>query len=118
MKYLPILPLSCERYKKCCPRIQKNVFITGNPIVFNNYDKDILLCTLENNGHAIQMTPDLSNGKNLPPIPTISGGGLKGTYEFAQLHFHWGDSEKQGSEHQIDGKAFPMEAHLVHFNTK
>jgi len=64
------------------------------------------------------MTPDLLNGKNLPPIPTISGGGLKGTYEFAQLHFHWGDSEKKGSEHQIDGKAFPMEAHLVHFNTK
>ena len=64
------------------------------------------------------MTPDLSNGKNLPPIPTISGGGLKGTYEFAQLHFHWGDSGDKGSEHQIDGKAFSMEAHLVHFNTK
>ena len=64
------------------------------------------------------MTPDLLNGKNLPPIPTISGGGLKGTYEFAQLHFHWGDSGDKGSEHQIDGKAFSMEAHLVHFNTK
>ena len=59
---------------------------------------------------------------NKPPL--ISGGGLKrtptwnGGYEFAELQFHWGDSENKGSEHQIDGKSFPMEAHLVHFNTK
>ena len=58
------------------------------------------------------------NGTHLPPWPTISGGGLKGTYRFTQLHFHWGNSEKKGSEHIIEGKAFPMEVHLVHFNEK
>ena len=56
---------------------------------------------------------------SLNKLPMISGGGLEGwKYEFAQLQFHWGDSENKGSEHQIDGKSFPMEAHLVHFNRK
>lgn len=87
-------------------------------MVFNNYDKDISQCTLENNVHTIKMTPVIINGTGQPPFPTISGGGLKGTYEFAQLHFHWGDSENKGSEHKIEGKAFPMEVHLVHFNKK
>ena len=87
---------------------------SGNPMVFQNYDKSILKSSLENNGHAIMLKPFPS--QNYPP--KISGGGLDGTYEFAQLHFHWGDSENKGSEHQIDGQAFPMEAHLVHFNTK
>ena len=93
--------------------LKKNI-ITGNPIVFQNYDKSISKSSLENNGHAIMLKPFPS--QNYPP--KISGGGLDGTYEFAQLHFHWGDSENKGSEHQIDGQAFPMEAHLVHFNTK
>ena len=83
-------------------------------MVFDNYDKDISKSSLENNGHAIMLKPLPSQNY----APKISGGGLGGTYEFAQLHFHWGDSENKGSEHQMDGKAFPMEAHLVHFNTK
>ena len=110
---LPILRFGWRQYKKCCPRIQKNVFITENPIVFNNYDKSIRKTTLENNGHAIMLKPyHFLNGTE------ISGGGLNGTYQFAQLHFHWGNSENKGSEHIIEGKAFPMEVHLVHFNKK
>ena len=37
------------------------------------------------------------------PVPTISGGGLDGTYEFLQYHFHWGGSNNQGSEHTLEG---------------
>ena len=36
-------------------------------------------------------------------LPTISGGGLEGPYEFAQMHFHWGEDEF-GSEHKINNK--------------
>lgn len=39
--------------------------------------------------------------------PTLSGGPLKGEYEFAQLHFHWGDEDSHGSEDEIDGKTYP-----------
>lgn len=48
--------------------------------------------------------------------PTISGGPLRGTYEFSQFHFHWGDNDTVGSEDLIDGRSFPMELHMVFFN--
>ena len=31
----------------------------------------------------------------------MTGGGLPSEYEFAQLHFHWGETDFQGSEHTI-----------------
>ena len=31
------------------------------------------------------------------------------TYKLSQMHFHW-----RGSEHQVDGKKFAGELHLVH----
>lgn len=48
----------------------------------------------------------------------LSGGPLNGEYEFAQLHFHWGENDTMGSEDQIDGKTYPMEMHLVFFKTE
>jgi hypothetical protein len=49
----------------------KNVFITGNPMAFNNYDKDISESTIENDGHSIKLTPSFSS---INPPATISGG--------------------------------------------
>ena len=40
------------------------------------------------------------------------------TFEFLQLHWHWGSVDSQGSEHTINGKKYPMEVHLVHWNKK
>ncbi len=48
----------------------------------------------------------------------VSGGGLPGTFALAQVHFHWGARDDSGSEHTLDGAPRPIEAHLVHFNTK
>ncbi len=48
----------------------------------------------------------------------VSGGGLPGLFAFAQFHMHWGTSDSDGSEHTISGESYPMEVHLVHFNTK
>jgi hypothetical protein len=45
----------------------------------------------------------LSIDKLIQDLPFITGGGLDGLYQFAQLHFHWGEG-LQGSEHTIDGK--------------
>ncbi|KAJ6646133.1 Carbonic anhydrase 7 [Pseudolycoriella hygida] len=64
---------------------------------------------LTNNGHTAMMTID-SERK-----PILSGGPLKGDYEFAQLHFHWGDDDTHGSEDEVDGKSYPMELHVVFF---
>jgi carbonic anhydrase len=51
-----------------------------------------------NNGHTVQIS--------YAPGSTISVDGHK--FELKQIHFH------EPGENQIDGKLFPMEAHLVH----
>ncbi|KAK3609017.1 hypothetical protein CHS0354_039318 [Potamilus streckersoni] len=66
---------------------------------------------LENNGHTIQIN---LQGKGI----SITGGGLGNAYIANQFHFHWGKTDKRGSEHAINGKYFPMEMHIVHYNMK
>lgn len=44
---------------------------------------------------------------------TLSSGDLEDNYIFAQLHFHWGSVDTQGSEHTIDGNRFPLEVRLA-----
>lgn len=39
-------------------------------------------------------------------------------YIFAQIHFHWGYDDRAGSEHSVDRGFYPMEAHLVHYDSK
>lgn len=43
---------------------------------------------------------------------------MKDEYIFQQLHFHWGHNSKVGSEHKIKNVTFPLEMHLVHYNSK
>ena len=55
-----------------------------------------------------------------PGTAFLEGGPLTVKYEFVEMHFHWGDLNNQtkvvGSEHTIDGTAFPLELHMVHRN--
>ncbi|XP_015114974.1 putative carbonic anhydrase 3 isoform X3 [Diachasma alloeum] len=60
---------------------------------------------LLNNGHSVQIT--------LSGVPLfLNGGGLTSTYQFEQMHFHW------GAEHTVDGYQDALELHLVHFEKK
>ena len=79
--------------------------------MFDQYDQPLGQVKLTNDGHTVRLETNQS-------IAMISGGGLDGRYQFAQMHFHWGDSSSVGSEHQINGEVFPLEIHLVHFNTR
>ncbi|XP_065430842.1 carbonic anhydrase 14 isoform X3 [Chrysemys picta bellii] len=64
--------------------------------------------TLLNNGHTVEMS--------LPPSMFLRG--LPQTYAAVQLHFHWGSrGQTGGSEHQVNGEAFPAELHIVHYNS-
>ena len=63
-----------------------------------------------NNGRAI--TAKLSNNDKL----NFTGAGLKSVYTLDQFHFHVGADSSKGSEHQIDGKKYPMEVQLVHYD--
>ncbi|XP_023084628.1 carbonic anhydrase 5A, mitochondrial isoform X6 [Piliocolobus tephrosceles] len=39
----------------------------------------------------------------------ISGGPLENHYRLKQFHFHWGAVNEGGSEHTVDGHAYPAE---------
>ncbi|XP_071522340.1 uncharacterized protein [Panulirus ornatus] len=82
------------------------------PLGFKNYDKVPSSMTLINNGHVAQVEAELSERA------TVQGGELGGHFAFLQFHFHWGATNRRGSEHTIDGKRFPAELHLVHYNTE
>jgi len=82
------------------------------PFSFTNYEQEISL-KISNTKRSLKFSaPD-----DYLPI-YVQGGGLQGTYQFLQGHMHWSPEDNSGSEHTIDGKAYPMELHLVHYNTK
>uniref|UniRef100_A0A8C5SPC3 Carbonic anhydrase n=1 Tax=Laticauda laticaudata TaxID=8630 RepID=A0A8C5SPC3_LATLA len=68
---------------------------------------------ISNNGHSVMV-----DFKDVDDKTAISGGPLENPYRLKQFHFHWGTSQKSGSEHTINGKSFPCELHLVHWNAK
>ncbi|KAF0884745.1 carbonic anhydrase 5A, mitochondrial [Crocuta crocuta] len=47
----------------------------------------------------------------------VSGGPLENHYRLKQFHFHWGAADTCGSEHTVDGRVYPAELHLVHWNS-
>jgi len=77
-----------------------------------NYDKQPGQAHLINNGHTAKLTTQAVTAED---TPIMEGGGLPNRYKFSQVHFHWGSEDGQGSEHQVNGKTFPLEAHFVHF---
>lgn len=38
------------------------------------------------------------------------------TFCLDSFHFHWGSSDLYGSEHYVDGGAYPLEVHFVHYS--
>jgi len=83
------------------------------PIRLVAYDR-VLPATVENNGHTVVLS------LNSVLKPYMFGGRLPSNerFEFLQLHWHWGSTDTQGSEHRLKDEAFPMEVHFVHWNTK
>jgi carbonic anhydrase len=88
-------------YSACAGKNQSPINLTGfieaklKPIIFSysGGSAEIL-----NNGHSVQLTA--------LPGSSISVDGI--LFDLTQFHFH------APSENLINGKSFPMEAHLVH----
>ncbi|XP_056381560.1 carbonic anhydrase 7 isoform X1 [Hyla sarda] len=88
------------------------VFNPSLPPLVVSYDQ----CTsinISNNGHSVMVEFDDNDDKTV-----ISGGPLNDPYRLKQFHFHWGNQDNEGSEHTVDGKSYPCELHLVHWNAK
>lgn len=54
--------------------------------------------TLINDGWTIDVNPPVH--QNSPSL-ALSGGGLNGTFQFINLHLHWGENRRAGSEHRM-----------------
>ncbi|XP_043271366.1 carbonic anhydrase-related protein-like [Venturia canescens] len=84
------------------------------PLILNGHwlkDGDAYL---SNNGETAMIQ---LSGHRIPS--TVTGGPLvNDVYEFTNTHFHWRKENSNGSEHQINGTCFSMEAHVVHWNRK
>lgn len=87
-------------------------------IEFNQYSKELPgeKMDLVNNGHTLSLSCNHSASSVEEEIPSINFKGKK--FQFAEIHFHWDMNDDQGSEHTIAGKAWPIEAHIVHYNVE
>lgn len=85
----------------------EDVVLKEKPLYF---DYDPYKCQMiANPGYCWRVDVD---GKD----SVLEGGPLEHKYELKQFHFHWGKTDKTGSEHTVDGKSYPAELHLVHWN--
>lgn len=86
------------------------------PMKFHGYSRTIPgeSLILQNTGHSITLTicPHYSLK------PKVDGGFLPGVFNFYSLHFHWGSTDRQGSEHTLNDKRFSLEMHMIHKNDK
>jgi len=87
-----------------------------NQLSLADYDADYA-GNFTNNGHTLVF--NLDDAESGGTLPTFSSPfvATNAKYELQQFHFHWGSRPDIGSEHTIDGIAFPMEIHLVHKKT-
>lgn len=71
------------------------------PLKYHGYDDKNGIAVIRNTGHSIEIT--VINA-TLPKY--IDGGPLPANenYTLAQLHFHWGVNDNEGSEHMLNGK--------------
>ncbi|KAG8521785.1 Carbonic anhydrase 7 [Galemys pyrenaicus] len=119
-----LLPAGPSQWHKLYPIAQGDrqspINIVSSQAVYSPSLKPLELsyeaCTslsISNNGHSVQVDFNDSDDRTV-----VTGGPLDGPYRLKQFHFHWGKKHSVGSEHTVDGKSFPSELHLVHWNAK
>ncbi|KAJ9583991.1 hypothetical protein L9F63_021661 [Diploptera punctata] len=79
------------------------------PLLYHNYWHSEGFALLLNNGKTVEIRM-----KRRRYQPVLCGGPLPEPYRLDQLHFHWGPSNHQGSEHLVNGKRYAMEVQLIH----
>ena len=65
-----------------------------------------------NNGETIKFV--VANSMEADNLPYFNNKNTQSSYVIQNFRFHWGVSNSEGSEHQIDSQVFPLELHLVH----
>lgn len=89
------------------------VKVLSDPFIISGFDDVPDAVTATNNGHSV-VVRWASSGTPA----TFSGGDLNGTFIIDNAHFHWGEDDEFGSEHQFNSRQYSMEVHITSFNSK
>ncbi|KAM4705400.1 carbonic anhydrase 1-like [Rhinophrynus dorsalis] len=111
---------SSSHHHKHCPTHQSPINIHTRKVKYDpslkplniSYDPKTVK-RIVNVGHCFNVEYEDECDKSV-----LSEGPLTGHYRLCQFHFHWGSSDKDGSEHIIDGHIYPAELHIVHWNSQ
>ncbi|KAL6263951.1 hypothetical protein P5V15_004032 [Pogonomyrmex californicus] len=90
--------------------ISQMTVIKLNPLQWFNYNVTPKKLKITNTGYTVMLSATWR-----AEMPYLCSGPYVGDYVFSQLHFHWGKTDMDGSEHHIDGGSMPMEMHAVHY---
>lgn len=80
-------------------RSRSALVVKKPPLVYKDYDRKYDNF-LENNGNGCEVRV-----RHPAHRPRLRGGPLSTEHVFEQAHFHWGPTNKLGSEHYLDGEA-------------
>lgn len=65
--------------------------------------------TIMNTGHSVIFTVENDTRHHI----NVTGGPLSYKYQFHEIHIHYGLHDQFGSEHSINGYAFPAEVSIL-----
>ncbi|XP_071452823.1 carbonic anhydrase-related protein 10 [Hetaerina americana] len=77
-------------------------------------DKYRIHGSIANTGHSVVFTVDNTTTRHV----NITGGPLSYRYQFHEIHVHFGLRDDAGSEHTVNGYAFPAEIQIFGFNSQ
>ncbi|CAF3486244.1 unnamed protein product [Rotaria socialis] len=104
----------------CAGNLQSPIDLRFNRSTFDSRLKQVYLedryppeqAEIVNSGHTAQL-----NLKNHFVLKNIAPGSED--YKVEQIHFHWGhaNNDNNGSEHLLEGQAYPLEMHMVTYSS-
>ncbi|XP_072345289.1 carbonic anhydrase-related protein 10-like isoform X2 [Scyliorhinus torazame] len=115
----PFWGLVNKAWRMCAiGRRQSPIDLNGSSIIFDPFLKPLRLSSgvneisgvMYNRGHYVSLRVEPDH------VVTVSGGPLSYTYSLEEIRLHFGSVDSDGSEHRIDGKSFPAEVQLLHYN--
>ena len=65
---------------------------------------------ITNTGHSVIFRVEQNPRQQV----NLTGGPLSYKYQFEELHIHYGIGNSQGSEHTLNGYAFPAEVIIIY----
>ncbi|XP_063780124.1 carbonic anhydrase 13-like isoform X2 [Pseudophryne corroboree] len=111
--------VSTSRNEQCRPR-QSPININTKKVKYDSALKPLYIYydpktsrRLVNVGHCFNVEFEDTHDTSV-----LSDGPLTGYYRLRQFHFHWGSTDRHGSEHVVDGKTYPAELHIVHWKAQ